>query len=160
MQCTTESKFYNFLRFFRVNYLRQNIADFKEFTEKYLAENARRTLSAVNEELEPQSELSEEHINAGVDMPPTIRRNSGSGGAYTSYVFISNDQAGGGDDVGSVVSSTGSYGESGGDNRVTVNVKENTRLFKNGGSLGFLAKFSKTKLIHTSHFMAKRHFVL
>ena len=107
-----------------------------------MAENARRTLSAVNEELEPQSELAEEHINAGVDMPPTIRRNSGGGGAYTSYVFISNDQAGGGDDVGSVVSSTGSYGESGGDNRVTVNVKENTRSFEKGGYCGFLAKFS------------------
>ena len=56
-----------------------------------MAENARRAVGgAVSDDLEPLSDLEDE-INDGVEMPPTIRRNSG--GAYTSYVFISSDQA-------------------------------------------------------------------
>ena len=55
----------------------------KEFTKKYLAENS----AAASDAVEVLSDCEE----AEGGMAPTIRRNSG--GAYTSYVFISSEPA-------------------------------------------------------------------
>ena len=108
----------------------------KEFTQKYLKEQQQSAKNASSSSSKAGSK-DDDQLVAGAecldkldsevedildnpDMPPTIRRNSGSGGAYTSYVFISSDPSN--DDVASVVSSNGSYTDP--DNRVTVNVKE------------------------------------
>ena len=95
----------------------------REFTQKYLreqqAKNGSSTTPVIQESLD-HLDGEVEDILDNPDMPPTVRRNSGSGGAYTSYVFISSDPSN--DDVASVVSSNGSYTDP--ENRVTVNVKE------------------------------------
>ena len=101
----------------------------KEFTQKYLKEqqelaknaNSTKDDDELGGECLDKLDSEVEDILDNPDMPPTIRRNSGSGGAYTSYVFISSDPSN--DDVASVVSSNGSYTDHA-DNRVTVNVKE------------------------------------
>ena len=99
----------------------------KEFTQKYLKEQQARNATGPQGPLEGSADpgdLVEDNLDSDIlenidpDMPPTIRRNSG--GAYTSYVFISSDPSN--DDVASVHSSNGSYTDPEG--RVTVNVKE------------------------------------
>ena len=96
---------------------RAELRGLKEFTEKYLRQQEARNAGsgAVEEPGQPGQESDIEDLDG---MPPTIRRNSG--GAYTSYVFISSDPSN--DDQASVVSSNGSYTDP--ENRVTVNVKE------------------------------------
>ena len=108
---------------------RAELRGLKEFTQKYLkeqaAKNASKKTASETKEATRSDPLAGEGGAEGVDsdiedidMPPTIRRNSG--GAYTSYVFISNEPSN--DEVASVVSSSGSYTDP--ENRVTVNVKE------------------------------------
>ena len=94
---------------------RAELKGLKEFTLKYLSENALKAskASALSEVTQEDCDFDE----AG-EMAPTIRRNSGGG--YTSYVFISNEPSH--DEVGSVVSSSGSYTDP--DSRVTVSFKE------------------------------------
>ena len=97
---------------------RAELRGLKEFTKKYLKEQQARN-GGPEEAVEKESgETVDSDIEDLDGMPPTIRRNSG--GAYTSYVFISSDPSN--DDGGSVVSSNGSYTDP--ENRVTVNVKE------------------------------------
>ena len=110
---------------------RAELRGLKEFTQKYLKEQAAKNAS---KKTGPEEEAAARRDPLGceggaegvdsdiedIDMPPTIRRNSG--GAYTSYVFISNEPSN--DEVASVVSSSGSYTDP--ENRVTVNVKETT----------------------------------
>ena len=97
---------------------RAELRGLKEFTKKYLREQqARNGTAEEGVEREP-GETADSDIEDLDGMPPTIRRNSG--GAYTSYVFISSDPSN--DDGASVVSSNGSYTDP--ENRVTVNVKE------------------------------------
>ena len=111
---------------------RAELRGLKEFTQKYLKEQAAKNASS-KKKTEPEQEPAHsdslgceggaEGVDSDIediDMPPTIRRNSG--GAYTSYVFISNEPSN--DEVASVVSSNGSYTDP--ENRVTVNVKETT----------------------------------
>ena len=111
---------------------RAELRGLKEFTQKYLKEQAAKNASS-KKKTEPEQEPAHsdslgceggaEGVDSDIediDMPPTIRRNSG--GAYTSYVFISNEPSN--DEVASVVSSSGSYTDP--ENRVTVNVKETT----------------------------------
>ena len=102
----------------------------KEFTQKYLKEQQARNATGLqrpSDGSQDPGDLVEDNLDSDIledidpdnpDMPPTIRRNSG--GAYTSYVFISSDPSN--DDVASVHSSNGSYTDPEG--RVTVNVKE------------------------------------
>ena len=109
---------------------RAELRGLKEFTQKYLKEQAAKNASKQRSETEEAAHSDPLGAEGGVeaegvdsdiediDMPPTIRRNSG--GAYTSYVFISNEPSN--DEVASVVSSSGSYTDP--ENRVTVNVKE------------------------------------
>ena len=110
---------------------RAELRGLKEFTQKYLKEQAAKNASKKTEPQEEEAarrdplgcEGGAEGVDSDIediDMPPTIRRNSG--GAYTSYVFISNEPSN--DEVASVVSSSGSYTDP--ENRVTVNVKETT----------------------------------
>ena len=94
---------------------RAELRGLKEFTQKYLKEQQARNGVSGGDEAACESEGEDLDLE-DPDMPPTIRRNSG--GAYTSYVFISSDPSN--DDVASVVSSNGSYKE----DRVTVNSKE------------------------------------
>ena len=94
---------------------RAELRGLKEFTQKYLKEQQARNGVSGGDEAACESEGEDLDLE-DPDMPPTIRRNSG--GAYTSYVFISSDPSN--DDVASVVSSNGSYKE----DRVTVNAKE------------------------------------
>ena len=107
---------------------RAELKGLKEFTQKYLKEQAAKNASKNSETKEAcksdtlgaEGGVKPEELDSDIediDMPPTIRRNSG--GAYTSYVFISNEPS---DEVASVVSSNGSYTDP--ENRVTVNVKE------------------------------------
>ena len=97
---------------------RAELRGLKEFTKKYLKEQQARN-GGSEEAVEKESgETVDSDIEDLDGMPPTIRRNSG--GAYTSYVFISSDPSN--DDQASVVSSNGSYTDP--ENRVTVNVKE------------------------------------
>ena len=96
---------------------RAELRGLKEFTEKYLRQQEAR--NAGVEGVEEAGQRGEESDIEDLDgMPPTVRRNSG--GAYTSYVFISSDPSN--DDQASVVSSNGSYTDP--EARVTVNVKE------------------------------------
>ena len=96
---------------------RAELRGLKEFTEKYLRQQEAR--NAGTEVVEESGQTGQDSDIEDLDgMPPTIRRNSG--GAYTSYVFISSDPSN--DDQASVVSSNGSYTDP--ENRVTVNVKE------------------------------------
>ena len=96
---------------------RAELRGLKEFTEKYLRQQEAR--NAGTEVVEEPGQTGQDSDIEDLDgMPPTIRRNSG--GAYTSYVFISSDPSN--DDQASVVSSNGSYTDP--ENRVTVNVKE------------------------------------
>jgi hypothetical protein len=108
---------------------RAELRGLKEFTQKYLKEQAAKNAAkkadggsgaALGDPLgaEGGAEGPVDSDIEDIDMPPTIRRNSG--GAYTSYVFISNEPSN--DEVASVVSSSGSYTDP--ENRVTVNVKE------------------------------------
>lgn len=108
---------------------RAELRGLKEFTQKYLAENSARAAAAAASDASATEALSDDIGEAEeAGMAPTIRRNSG--GAYTSYVFISaepGDEVGGGG--GSVVSSSGSSGSGHGyaaapTDRVTVNLKE------------------------------------
>ena len=94
---------------------RPELKGLREFAAKYLAENAQlkpvvaQTEDSNNSPPPPDITAEEE-----ADMPPTIRRNSGG---YTSYVFISNDEQGG----GSVTAPETT------DPRVTVNLKVSDR---------------------------------
>ena len=102
---------------------RAELRGLKEFTQKYLKEQQAKNATGDGAGLESNPDINNlesdlEDLELDPDMPPTIRRNSG--GAYTSYVFISSDPSN--DDVASVVSSNGSYTDP--ENRVTVNVKE------------------------------------
>ena len=96
---------------------RAELRGLKEFTEKYLRQQEARNAGSEAVE-ETTGQTADSDIEDLDGMPPTVRRNSG--GAYTSYVFISSDPSN--DDQASVVSSNGSYTDP--ENRVTVNVKE------------------------------------
>ena len=95
---------------------RAELKGLREFAAQYLAENAQLNPAVIdaNDSSLPLPDIASDEEG---EMAPTIRRNSGG---YTSYVFISNDEA------GSVHSSAASGGEP--DSRVTVNHKVRIKI--------------------------------